>query len=144
MIYCNFARFDYMKICRRHISIALFCLYILAVGLMCFTRPENIPPVAFDWFGLTADKIVHFLMFIPFPILAGFAFVPERYGKTRKTLCIVAIVALATATAIATEKIQGILGYRSFEIRDLVADLAGIAAGTSAILTFIVFKTGQK
>ena len=133
-----------MKICRRHISVILFCLYILAVGIMCFAKPDGLPAVTFDWFGLPADNIVHFLMFVPFPVLAYFAFVPERYGKSRKFLCIMAIAIMAAAMALMTEKVQGLLGYRSYEIKDLIADLSGTVAGTVAILAYIALKTEQK
>lgn len=144
MIYCNFARFDFMKICRRHISVFLFCLYILAVGILCFAKPDDLPSMTFDWFGLPADMIAHFLMFIPFPVLAYFAFVPVRRGKRRKFLCIIAIAIMAAVMALMTEKVQELLGYRSFEIKDLIADLSGTVAGTVAILAYIALKTEQK
>ena len=133
-----------MKICRRHISVFLFCLYILAVGIMCFAKPDGLPSMTFDWFGLPADMIAHFLMFIPFPVLAYFAFVPVRCGKCRKFLCIIAIAIIAAVMALMTEKVQELLGYRSFEIKDLIADLSGTVAGTVAILSYIALKTEQK
>ena len=78
---------------------------------MCFAKPDDLPSMTFDWFGLPADMIAHFLMFIPFPVLAYFAFVPERYGKSRKFLCMMAIAFTAAAMALATEKVQELLGY---------------------------------
>ena len=111
---------------------------------MCFAKPDDLPSMTFDWFGLPADMIAHFLMFIPFPVLAYFAFVPVRCGKLRKFLCIIAIAIMAAVMALMTEKVQELLGYRSFEIKDLIADLSGTVAGTVAILAYIALKTEQK
>ncbi len=144
MIYCNFARFELMKIQRQHISSVIFCLYILAVGVMCFSKPENIPHVTFDWFGLPADKVVHCLMFIPFPVLAYMSFVPERFSLPAKAACIVAAAIIGAGISYATEVIQSALGYRSFEIKDLIADLAGICSGTSVLLVSLALKTKKK
>ena len=144
MIYCNFAGFELMKIQRQHISSVIFCLYILAVGIMCFSRPENIPYVTFDWFGLPADKVVHCLMFIPFPVLAYMSFVPERFSPLIKIACIVAAAIIGAGISYTTEVVQSALGYRSFEIKDLIADLAGICLGTSVLLVSLALKTKKK
>jgi VanZ family protein len=51
---------------------------------------------------------------------------------------------MAAVMALMTEKVQELLGYRSFEIKDLIADLSGTVAGTVAILAYIALKTEQK
>jgi VanZ family protein len=133
-----------MKGRRHHIYIVLFCLYILAVGVVCFARPDEIPQLPLDWFGLSSDKIAHFLMFIPFPILAWLTFVPERLSKSCKSLSLIAISVIGAVIAAATEQIQGALGYRLYEIKDLFADFIGIAVGAIAILAYIALKTERK
>ena len=97
-----------------------------------------------DWFGIPTDKIAHFVMFAPFPILASLAFIPEKYGKFRKVLGIIAIAALGAVTAAATEQIQEVLGYRCYETKDMMADLIGIAAGAVAMMAYVALKTEQK
>lgn len=133
-----------MKISRHHIYISLFCLYMLAVGYLCFSRPDEIPSIPLDWFGIPTEKIAHFVMFTPFPILASLAFIPEKYGKFRKVLGIIAIAALGAVTAAATEQIQEVLGYRCYETKDMMADLIGIAAGAVAMMAYVALKTEQK
>ena len=133
-----------MKIRRQHISAITFCLYILAVGIICFTRPENIPSITFDWFGLPVDKMIHCLMFVPFPILSYMTLVPERYGWLAKTGCIIAIALFGAGISYMTEIVQSMLGYRSFEIKDFVADLAGICFGSVIISAAIAIKSINK
>ena len=144
MIYCNFVGFDYMKIKGHHISRVLFGLYIMAVGAVCFSRPESIPSITFDWFGLPADKIVHCMMFIPFPILAFLAFIPGSHSNVRKIVDLALIGMCGAAIAYATEQVQGMLGYRSLEINDFLADIMGISVGVTVMLGVIVLKTRQK
>lgn len=117
---------------------------MLAVGFLCFSRPDDMPSIPMDWFGIPMDKIAHFIMFAPFPILATLAFIPEHYGKLRKALGMIAITALGAVTAIATEQIQQLLGYRCYEMMDMTADFIGIAAGAAAMMAYIALKTEQK
>ena len=133
-----------MKIQRQHISSVIFCLYILAIGIICFTRPENIPSITFDWFGLPVDKLIHCLMFIPFPILSYMTLVPERYGWPAKTACIITIAIFGTGISYMTEIVQSMLGYRSFEITDLAADIAGICTGLLIISAGLAVKLRKK
>ena len=133
-----------MKKERHYISIVLFCMYILAVGIMCFIRPDEIPELGMNWMDVPVDKIVHFLMFIPFPSLAHSAMIPKEYGLVKQSLYIIAIAVLGTGTAYATEQIQDALGYRTYELNDLIADIAGIAAGSAVTLAHIALKTKKK
>ena len=45
----------------------LFFLYIAAVLYLCFGRFDNAPSIELNLWGIPTDKIVHFLMFFPFP-----------------------------------------------------------------------------
>ena len=127
---------------RRHIYTALFCLYILAVCFLCFTRGEQLPDVPSTWFGLPADKVAHFIMFLPYTPLAYLTFAPEK-GNIWRKIAVIMISAtigfgLAVATeriqgilAVATERIQGILGYRAEDALDIFSDSIGLGAGTA-------------
>ena len=54
---------------RRILYITAFCIYIGAILYLCLTKPDNLPQTEFLIFGLPADKVAHFTMFLPFPIL---------------------------------------------------------------------------
>lgn len=127
-----------MKIRTNHISKILFCLYILAVCVLCFIKPDGLPESSFSWFGKHTDKIAHFIMFLPFPVLAHYAFVGKGHGLKLRALAVIAAVGVMMSAA--TELIQGTLEYRSFEVNDLIADLCGIAAGAIIVVLMTIKK----
>ena len=58
----------------------LFAVYLAAVLVLCFGKFPSSEDVPKYLWGIPTDKIVHFLMFLPFPVLAYLAF--DRYpGK---------------------------------------------------------------
>ena len=98
------------------------------------------------WFGIPADKIAHMLMFLPFPILSYQAFHPYRTGVAGQYGLLAMFTAAGAALAFATEKLQGILEYRSYELADLAADGIGLAAGAAACAVYIYIhskRSGQ-
>ena len=120
---------------RKHISLVILCAYVAAVALMCFMKTDHAPAVEFSLFGIPSDKVVHFIMFLPLPILAHSAFLPSGKGLLRD-LAISAIVFLTgSGFAAGTERLQSMLEYRSGDIMDFVADMAGMACGS--IITII-------
>lgn len=121
---------------RRHISAALFCLYILAVCLLCFTKGEQLPDIQSIWFGLPADKVAHFIMFLPFTPLAYVTFAPADKGIWRKLTVALTCTAVGIGLAFATERIQGMLGYRAEDTCDMLADISGLTAG--ALLSIVI------
>lgn len=123
-----------MKI-RRIIFILLFCLYIAAVAYLCFASPDDVPSLPESWLGLPADKVAHFLMFLPFPFLGFIAFESAGMTAWKRALLLFGLIATGFAAAIGTEHIQAHTGYRSAESLDLVADTIGLTAG--GLLTFI-------
>ena len=96
---------------RSIIAKIVMLLYVVAVAYLCFANFHKLPDVPKTFLGIPMDKIVHFCMFFPFPILAFFA-----YDKL-------------------TEIIQGSLPYRSQDIHDFGADLLSI--GISGLLVFL-------
>ena len=68
MISIIFVRFRKMKINKHHIAAFALCIYILAICILCFMNPSDMPDPELDIPGL--DKLVHFMMFVPFPVLA--------------------------------------------------------------------------
>lgn len=119
----------------RHIYIIAFCIYICAVAMLCFMKPDDLPKIQNTWFGLPSDKVAHFLMFFPYPILSYLAFRPERDTRMRKFITLIAILLSGAAIALCTEYIQAKTGYRAYELKDMLMDFTGIMAG--GILTFL-------
>lgn len=127
---------------RRQLILAriLFAAYIVAVLVLCFGKFEGTEDVPLDLWGIPTDKIVHFLMFFPLPLLAYLAF--DRYAaKAWHSVLWAAVTFLAgTAFAAFTELVQSRLSYRSGDPADFQADLAAILASSVIVLIVILFK----
>ena len=121
----------------------LFGLYLVAVALLCFGKFDSSQDVPMDLWGIPTDKIVHFLMFFPFPFLACLAaggYRGERWQATFRT--VIAFLA-GCAFAAATEWIQTWLSYRSGDPVDFGADALAILLG-SVIVLFLVLAKHRK
>lgn len=114
----------------------LMLLYIFAVAYLCFNNFKDIPDVPKELFGIPMDKIVHFCMFIPFPVLGFFSFDHRKWSTARTAGVIVELFAYGCVFAGLTEIIQGSLPYRTQDIADFRADMIGI--GLASILVFLV------
>ena len=133
-----------MQLKMRYISAFLLCAYIVAVAVLCFMKPSSLPQVELDFFGIPMDKVVHFIMFLPFSILAYMTFWPADAGRIRKLAVLLVIVIFGAGMAVATEKIQAMTGYRSGDIMDFAADMTGILAGAALTALFILLKKDRK
>ncbi len=123
---------------RRIIYSILFCLYIAAVAYICFARPEDIPQLPDIWPGLPSDKVVHFLMFIPYTILGFIIFYPSEGNVWKQVMLIAVLLVTGMGMAIGIEQIQALLSYRSAETDDIAADAAGLAAGALTTLMYMM------
>ena len=128
---------------RRLISIVLFCLYLGAVAVLCFAHGDQLPDLPSTWFGIPSDKVAHALMFMPFPILSYQAFRPKRAENIWKAVTLTIFTFTGAGVASATEKIQSMLAYRSYELQDLIADCIGLTAG-AVICAAIIFINSKK
>ena len=126
---------------RKQISLILFCLYIMAVAVLCFTQGEQLPELPNTWFGLPSDKVAHALTFFPFTILGYLSFTSEENSTLQKVAVLTVLIAVGCGMAYATESIQRVLGYRAYEISDMKADMAGLGLGTLISIMFIIFST---
>lgn len=111
-------------------------LYIVAVAYLCFSNLNKIPDVPKHLFGLEMDKIVHFCMFFPFPVLGVLSYGHKSNNVWQSLAVIVTICAFGAIFAGITEIIQGMLPRRTEDIRDYKADLLAII-----IASFIMFLT---
>ena len=97
---------------------------------------NNLPQVQKEFFGIPTDKLVHFCMFFPFPIIAFYAF--DRRLKSRAELLssLIKLCAWGCIFAGVTEMVQATLPYRSQDVKDFAADC--IAIGISCLILLII------
>lgn len=124
-----------MALKRRHMAILLFAFYLAAVAYLCFLKPGSIPVLQQFIFGIPTDKVIHFIMFLPYPVLAYISFRPDRKGVLTHMLTFIAIIAVGAAMAMGVERLQ-IAAGRNYDIKDFYANIAGMAAG--AVITLIL------
>ena len=113
----------------------LFVVYLAAIAFLCFMHADKLPDMQKTLFGIPTDKVAHFLMFLPFPILAFLAYDHVTNKVWSAVLFAVLTFAVGAAIAWGTEYIQGMLPYRSRDVADLRADL--LALGVSTLGVFI-------
>lgn len=128
-----------MALKRRHMAILLFAFYLAAVAYLCFLKPGSIPVLQQFIFGIPTDKVIHFIMFLPYPILAYISFRPDRKGVSTHMLTFIAIIAVGAAMAMGVERLQ-IAAGRNYDIKDFYANIAGMAAGAAITLIFILAR----
>ena len=122
---------------RRHLAILLFALYLATVAYLCFLKPGSIPVLRQFIFGIPTDKIIHFMMFLPYPFLAYTSFRPDRKGICAHLIVLAAILIVGAAMSMGVERLQ-IAAGRNYDIKDFYANIAGMAAG-AAITTVFIF-----
>lgn len=115
---------------------ALLLVYIAAVAYLCFGHFESLPQVSRYIFGIPTDKIVHFLMFMPFPVLVFLAVDRFTTKPWHSVLMMCGIFLLGCMLAGATEYGQSLLSYRSCDPKDFRAD--AIALSISSLFVFII------
>lgn len=115
-------------------------LYIVAVAVICFAKFSSIPTVPGKFLGLDADKVVHFLLFMPFPVLVYYSFPLQKKGLVTTLCCIVGIFILGSGLAAITEYIQSKLPYRSMDINDFKADALGMLLSSLVIFLIRLFS----
>ena len=126
---------------KRLIARILFFLYLAAVLVLCFGQFKDVPSVPWTLLGIPSDKLVHFCMFFPFPILAFLAF--DKYTHTpRSTFLFSGITFLVgVVLAFGTEWGQAHLTtYRSGDPLDWVADVSALFISTLIVIIWDLRK----
>lgn len=129
---------------RKRIYIAAFAIYLAGVFVLCFIKGDRLPEVENFIFGLPADKVAHFVMFLPFPILASLAFISKDQGILRNLSVLIILTITGLGIAYGTEVIQAQTGYRAYEIGDFMADAAGICIGGMATAAYIIIQNNRQ
>ena len=124
------------------LSRILFLLYLGAVAALCFISGDSLPDIQRSIWGIPTDKLAHFAMFLPFPILFYLAW-DHKSGKISGVLGF-ALLNLAAGSLVAalTEWVQKYLPTRSMDLHDFRSDL--LALGISTLLVFIIDITHLK
>ena len=78
-------------------------LYLAVVGYLLFANFEKLSSVPKIFLGIPTDKIVHFCMFFPFPILAYLAY--DRLTDTP----LKALAALVFSDSAALERLDAVM-----------------------------------
>lgn len=119
-------------------------LYIGAVAFLCFADFNDLPEIQKTILGFPADKVVHFCMFFPLPIIGFMAFGIEQDSRFKTLLALVSICAWSCIFAGITELVQGSLPYRSEDINDFAADCLSICCSSLLVFIFTLFRSGRK
>lgn len=120
----------------------LFFLYLMAIAFLCFMHVDKLPDVQKFILGIPTDKVAHFLMFLPFPILAYLAYDHLTNKVWSAILFALATFVIGCLLAYGTEYVQGRLPYRSMDIKDFKAD--ALALAISSVFVFIIDVTHLK
>ena len=121
----------------------IFFFYLAAVLVLCFGNFQNAPSVTKSILGIPTDKLVHFVMFFPFPILAFLAFDSFTENWRTSLLFVTASFIAGILLALLTEWGQAHLTtWRHGDPKDLLADI--VALFISSILVFIIDVRKQK
>ncbi len=118
-----------MKSIKINLMIILFLLYMTVLGLLCFLHGDSLPNITGTWFGFRADNVAHAAMFLPFVPLAFLSISIRKTNILKDMLLLIFVTVAGACTAYATELIQGQLKYRSYELKDFMADCVGLAGG---------------
>lgn len=117
-----------------------FCIYLAAIGALCFMHGDDLPSINDTWFGIPADKAAHFIMFCPFIPLSYLMFSKSRSSISRDIILLTALMFIGGLTAYATEIIQERLGYRTYDTTDLTSDCIGLSAGCAVTIIGLIIK----
>lgn len=119
----------------------LFFAYLAAVLFLCFGKFDSTPDVPRSLLGIPADKLVHFCLFFPFPILAFLAF--DKYTETPRASFLFSGITwvLGMVLAFGTEWGQAhMTTWRSGDPLDLTADALAITLATILVIAWDLSK----
>ena len=118
----------------------LFAVYLAAVAFLCFGQFSGSQDVPMDLWGIPTDKVVHFLMFFPFPLLACLAFGGYRGTPGQAVLKTAAAFLAGCVFAAGTEWVQTRLPYRSGDPVDFQADALALLLSSIIVLLLVLVK----
>jgi VanZ family protein len=118
----------------------LFGVYLTAVAFLCFGKFSSTKEVPMELWGIPTDKVVHFLMFFPFPFFACLAFGGSLRKPWQAVLWTVIAFLSGCAFAAGTEWIQTKLPYRTGDPVDFQADALALLICSVIVLILVLVK----
>ena len=118
----------------------LMILYVVVVAFLCFGHLNDLPHIHGKVLGIDQDKIVHFLMFLPFPLLCYFAIGKNPSGPWKAIGTVLLIFLAGCVIAAATEIGQDFLPYRSADPKDFLADAVALALVSLVVFILMLVK----
>ena len=125
---------------RNVIWFILLLVYLGVLAWCCFGNFDDIPQPRKEFFGIAFDKIVHFIMFLPFPFLCFLAFNCIEAKPWKAMLGIVAIFLAGCLIAAGTEIGQSYTAHRVGDPKDFMADFLSLAVSSLAMTVFYLVK----
>ncbi len=128
-----------MKPCFRYIGRGVLAVYIIVILCLCLGSFQGPSGMWKTLWGIQMDKVIHFIMYLPYPLLALWAFYNgEKWGRF---LLIVLLIGVGYSGAV--ELMQALFtDSRSAEWGDLLANSLGM--GTTCLLSVLVFWILEK
>ena len=127
-----------MNVVSRSLKILLFLAYLALVAWLCFGNFKPSPDIPRSVWGIPIDKCIHFLMFLPFPILGTLAFDFRSWWRA-----LAVSMLMANVVAFLFERLQSVLtSYRITDAKDLNANLLGITLGL--LITIVIGLLAKK
>lgn len=110
-------------------------IYLICVLFLCFGRFDNAQDDLPNFIlGIPMDKVGHFLMFVPFTIIAVYGFHRSTGKAGRFILFMFLAYLLGTAMAAGIEIGQSYTDYRSCDAFDFMADTLGLCFGAAIVV----------
>lgn len=122
---------------KKSFHVFLLIAYLAVLCWLCFGKFDSVT-ASFPGYtlGIPTDKIVHFILFLPFPLLCWLVF-RGRSGKPWHSLVLVLIFfGAGCLLAAGTELGQTLIAYRSGDPGDFLAD--GISIAFSTVIALIL------
>ena len=127
---------------RNRLFLILFLIYLGIVLWCCFGQFDSLPDIQSQILGIPTDKVVHFVMFLPFVFLAYMSFSSMPKKRSQAILLALAALAVGAFIAVATEIGQSFTTYRSSDAWDFVADASGL--GLAFIFVLIIILASKR
>lgn len=122
----------------------VFLIYLAAVAYLCLGHFTSIPSVPRSIWGIPIDKVAHFVMFFPFPVLFYWAFKWPGSKWWHSLLLTVGILLVGALIAYSTELLQGLTTYRTKDVMDFHADFKALCISSAIVFVIDLVKNLKK
>ena len=126
---------------RRKLARIALGVYIATLLVLCFGDFSGIQAPAEDILGLPFDKLVHFMMFLPFPFIFSQAFVQGKSPWAGFAVTLAAGLLLAAATELGQTYLTS---TREGNGADFLADAVSLTLCSAALLLHSLRKLNPK